>query len=196
MKVGEICIYFQYPIRLYKQYCSYIYERYSVGEKRFVLEPCDDIVQGPGNIEEDGTDGQPPVVDWSFEEYKEAMPDAKDKLSLWSATTGAFVEGREFTSIRISLCSSTPLLIFATVMQAMMMRDPTINPCAHASRIRPFVFVGFVTWGRSSRLARAAVPSTKSKVGLISGRKFGLISLTVFTVVATIGSRLKRWSFS
>jgi len=32
------------------------------------------------------------------------------------------------TSSRINLCSNTPLLMFATVMHAMMSSDPTRNP--------------------------------------------------------------------
>jgi hypothetical protein len=56
------------------------------------------------------------------------------------------------TSIRMSLCRSTPLRIFATVMQAMMTMAPDIKPWAHAERISPFVSVGLL--GRIARVSK------------------------------------------
>jgi hypothetical protein len=92
VKVCEICIYLQNPVWLYKYYSADVYKRHSAGEKRFVLDPCDDVVQRPGGVEEDGTDGQPPVVDGSIEEDEEAMPDAEDKLQLRSETARSSVQ--------------------------------------------------------------------------------------------------------
>jgi hypothetical protein len=92
VKVCEICIYLQNPVWLYKYYSADVYQRHSAGEKRFVLDPRDDVVQRPGGVEEDGTDGQPPVVDGSIEEDEEAMPDAEDKLQSRSETARSLVQ--------------------------------------------------------------------------------------------------------
>jgi len=56
VKVCEIGVYFQNPIRLYKYYGSNIDERHSAGEKGPILQPGDDVVQRPGRVEEDGAD--------------------------------------------------------------------------------------------------------------------------------------------
>lgn len=37
-------------------------------------------MQGPRSVQEDGADGQPPVVDGRVEEHEETMPDAEYKL--------------------------------------------------------------------------------------------------------------------
>jgi hypothetical protein len=37
-------------------------------------------MQGPGGVEEDGADRQPPIVDGALEEYEETVPDAEYKL--------------------------------------------------------------------------------------------------------------------
>lgn len=86
MEVCEVGVYFQNPIRLCKNYGSNIDKRHSAGEKRFVLEPGDDIVQRPGSVEEDGADREPPLVDGGIEEYEEAVPDTKYQLHLGSET--------------------------------------------------------------------------------------------------------------
>jgi hypothetical protein len=124
-------------------------------------------MQGPGSVKEDGTNGKPPVVDGTLEEYEEAVPDAEYKLFSRLETCSSNWEWRfKRTSIRMSLCRSTPLRMFASVMQDMMIRAPTMKPCAHASRTRPFGFVGFVTGG--PRLARETPSSTRDRIGLIS----------------------------
>lgn len=85
MKVGEVRIDLQDPVRLYKYYGSNVDPRHAAGEEGFVLEPCDDIVQGPRSVEKDGTDGEPPVVDRTIKEYEEAVPHAEDELHERSA---------------------------------------------------------------------------------------------------------------
>ena len=85
-------------------------------------------MQRPGAVEEDGTGGEPPVVYGPIKDYEKAVPDAKDKLHFKSETERLSVHRSELTSIRMSLCSRTPRRIFASVMQLMMMRAPTIKP--------------------------------------------------------------------
>lgn len=80
MEVGEVGIDLQNPVWLYKYDGPNIEERHSAREERFVLDPRDDVVQGPGDVKEDGTEGQPPLVDRILEEYKEAVPDTEDQL--------------------------------------------------------------------------------------------------------------------
>lgn len=80
VKICKICINLQNPIRLYENDGDDIYKRHATGEEWFILNPCNDVVQGPRSIEEDGADGQPPVVDGRIEEDEEAVPDAEYKL--------------------------------------------------------------------------------------------------------------------
>ena len=47
------------------------------------------------------------------------------------------------TSMRMSLCKSTPRRMFETVIPAMIMSAPTQNPCAHASNVSPGGVEGF-----------------------------------------------------
>lgn len=47
------------------------------------------------------------------------------------------------TSIKMSLCRSTPLRILARVMAAIMRRAPTMTPCDHDSRVTWPRLVGF-----------------------------------------------------
>lgn len=80
MKVCEVCIYFQDPIGLCQDHSTNVEIRHPAGEKGFVLDPGDDIMQRPGSVEEDGADGQPPTVDGCVEEYEEAVPKTKYQL--------------------------------------------------------------------------------------------------------------------
>ena len=87
MKICEVCVYFEDPIRLYEDHGTNIYKRHPAGEERFILDPCNDVVQGPGRVQEDRADGQPPAVDGGVEKDEEAVPDTEDQLCPRSATT-------------------------------------------------------------------------------------------------------------
>ena len=84
MKVGEVGVYLHDPVRLNKHYGADedIADRFR--EERLDLHPCNDIVQRPGGVQEDGGDGEPPGVDWAGEEQPESLPDTKDELDLIS----------------------------------------------------------------------------------------------------------------
>ena len=80
MEVGEVCVYLHYPIWLH-QYDSADEDPARVlGKEGLDLYPSDDIVQGPGCVERDRADRQPPSVDWRVEEDPEAMPDTEEQL--------------------------------------------------------------------------------------------------------------------
>jgi hypothetical protein len=67
------------------------------------------------------------------------------------------------TSIRMSLCRSTPFRIFAMVMQDMMTMAPDIKPWAHAERTSPSGSVGLL-----GRIARVSKPLKGARIaGLI-----------------------------
>lgn len=68
------------------------------------------------------------------------------------------------TSIKISLCSKIPRRMLATVMAAMMMREPTRYPSAQASRMRPEESVGFPT--SSLRLKDSCRDSYRGTTGM------------------------------
>lgn len=44
VKVGEVRVNLQDPVRLYKYYGSNVEQRHSAGEEWFILEPCNDIM--------------------------------------------------------------------------------------------------------------------------------------------------------
>jgi hypothetical protein len=67
------------------------------------------------------------------------------KVSLCPAVWNDIRFSSGHTSRRISLCRRTPRLILHSVIQIIMMIDPTMYPCAQASRISPSGSVGLVT---------------------------------------------------
>ena len=80
MEVCEIGVDFQNPIWLCEYDGANIQERDSARKKGLVFEPRDNIMQGPGSVQEDGTNGKPPIVHGTLEEDEEAVPDAEYKL--------------------------------------------------------------------------------------------------------------------
>lgn len=80
MEISEVGIYFDDPVWLHEDHGANEYDARWSREKRLDLHPGNDVVEGPGHVEKDCADGQPPRVYWVMKENPEAMPDAEEEL--------------------------------------------------------------------------------------------------------------------
>ena len=80
MEVGEVGIDLNDPVWLDKDDGADVEEADGPGEKGFVLHPRNNVMEGPGHVERNGANGQPPIIDRNVEEDGEALPNAEDEL--------------------------------------------------------------------------------------------------------------------
>ena len=72
VEVGEVGVYLHDPVWNRQTHGADKESAPPFRQEWFQLHPCDDIVQHPRCIQEDGCDRQPPAVNWLVEEYEEA----------------------------------------------------------------------------------------------------------------------------
>jgi hypothetical protein len=151
IKVCEIGVYLQNPIWLDENNCADEKSAASRLQEMFTFHPGNNIVQGPRRYQGHNGGGEKPTPGWWFEKCKEAIGNGQGKLNS-KAQASVFRTCNQLqlsqpvssrTSSRMSLCRITPLRIFASVMPAMMISDPTIKPCDQDSNVICSGLVGF-----------------------------------------------------
>lgn len=80
VEVGEVCVDFEDPVGLGEDDGPDVEEGDGAREEGFDFHPCDDVVERPGGVEEDGADGEPPGIDGGVKEEPEALPDSEYQL--------------------------------------------------------------------------------------------------------------------
>ena len=75
MEVGKIRVNLHHPVRLHEDHSPDEDQRDGSAEEGFYLDPCDDVVQGPGDVQRDCGDTEPPRVDGRVEEDEESLLD-------------------------------------------------------------------------------------------------------------------------
>lgn len=108
-------------------------------EERTDLHPSNDVMNKVRAIEQRGRRRHVPAI--AFKGHEAIRTAGHDQCLLGTREPCVAEKGApsHLTSSNISLWSSTPLLMAATVLQSMIMRAPSNSPWPHASKMSPSV---------------------------------------------------------